>query len=333
MKNELVSIIVPIYNTKKYLKDSLDAIKNQTYKNIEVILVDDGSTDGSSEICDKFVKEDNRFKVFHNINHGLPYSRNFAVKKATGKYVMFCDSDDLYDVTIVEKMYNHIKNNNVDLVRCSYQSDIYTDHVEDLADKVVTVDEKLISRFLTIKNNIPCYLWILIMKKEIIEDIDVSLSFLEDTSFMLKMLMNAKTMYFTDEKLYYYRTNMDSITKNPKNVLKNVKSAYSCFKSIDDLLISKKLLSDKLKFEKNTDLIQLVFLKINMIDNKYYCQNKNEILKVLNDEYFRCALKDSSYKDLMPQAKIFRFFAKHKMYGMFFKYNSFKKCVKKIIKK
>lgn len=332
MMKDLISIIVPIYNAELYLKECLNAIKNQTYKNIEIILIDDGSTDNSSNICDEFAKIDDRFKVFHNNNHGIAYCRNFGVCKAKGKYVMFCDSDDLYDLEIVEKMYNYVKKYNVDMARCSYKSDLYTDRIDDIANKVVKVDEKLVSRFLTIKNNIPCYLWILIVKREIIEDIDTSLSFLEDTCLMIKMLMKVKTIYFSNEKLYYYRTNQLSITKNPNNLLKNIKSAYLSYSIIDEVLLNNNLLSKELKARKNTCLINLVFAKINQINNNYYKKNKKEIDEVLNDRYFREALNNSINNELGTQAIIFKLLLKYRMNSLFFKYNALKKSIKSIIK-
>ena len=106
---EKVSIIIPVYNVKKYLKRCIDCVKKQTYKNIEIILVDDGSTDGSSEICDEAKKTDERIVVLHKKNGGLSSARNAGVKVASGNYICFIDSDDTVDEDYVETLYETIK--------------------------------------------------------------------------------------------------------------------------------------------------------------------------------------------------------------------------------
>ena len=108
----LVSVIVPVFNVEKFLEKCVSSITNQTYKNLEILLVDDGSTDNSGTICDNFSKNDNRLKVFHKKNGGLSDARNYGIERATGSYIMFIDSDDwiendtielLLDKTIEEK--------------------------------------------------------------------------------------------------------------------------------------------------------------------------------------------------------------------------------------
>ena len=105
--NTLVSIIVPVYNSEKYLIACLDSITGQTYKNIEIRLINDGSTDGSGEICDRYAVKDKRIRVFHNTNHGVSYSRNCGIKAAHGKYVLFIDSDDMINDIYVEALMEH----------------------------------------------------------------------------------------------------------------------------------------------------------------------------------------------------------------------------------
>lgn len=102
--NDLISLIVPIYNVEKYLDKCIDTIINQTYSNIEIILVDDGSTDASGEICDKWKKKDNRITVIHKLNGGLSSARNAGIDIATGKYIGFIDSDDYIDLEMIETM-------------------------------------------------------------------------------------------------------------------------------------------------------------------------------------------------------------------------------------
>ena len=107
MDKPMISIVVPVYNSKVYLKQCLDSIIAQTYRNLEVLLIDDGSTDGSGEICDQYAAQDKRIRVFYNTNHGVSYSRNCGIQAAHGKYVLFIDSDDMVNDGYVEALMEH----------------------------------------------------------------------------------------------------------------------------------------------------------------------------------------------------------------------------------
>ena len=100
--NNTISVIVPIYNAELYLEQCLESIKNQTYKNFEVIMIDDGSTDKSQEICKKFSNSDKRFKLICQKNSGVSAARNKGISEATGKYIYFCDSDDFCNIDIFD---------------------------------------------------------------------------------------------------------------------------------------------------------------------------------------------------------------------------------------
>ena len=115
MSNELVSVILPIYNVELYLKECIESVIGQSYKDLEIILVDDGSTDQSPYICDEYAKIDRRIKVIHKKNGGLGYARNSGMKVATGEYVAFVDSDDYVDLDMFESMYNSAKKYDADL--------------------------------------------------------------------------------------------------------------------------------------------------------------------------------------------------------------------------
>lgn len=112
-----ISVIVPVYNVEDYLEECINSILGQTYKNLEIILVDDGSTDNSSKICDIYEKKDKRIKVIHKENGGLSSARNEGLKYRTGEYISFVDSDDFIDKTMYEKLYSAIKKYDADVVR------------------------------------------------------------------------------------------------------------------------------------------------------------------------------------------------------------------------
>lgn len=127
MKNFKISVIVPIYNVENYLKRCVDSIINQTYKNLEIILVDDGSPDHSSEICDNYAKIDDRVIVIHKNNGGLSEARNYGLRAATGDYIMYVDSDDYIEINSCEKLIENITDN-VDIVVGDYK-EIRNDNV------------------------------------------------------------------------------------------------------------------------------------------------------------------------------------------------------------
>ena len=115
----LVSVIVPVYNVLPYLRESLDSVINQTYKDLEIIIVDDGSTDGSDAVCEEYAK-DSRVKVIHQKNHGLSAARNVGLDIARGDYIAFLDSDDVYLPDMIQTMVEGIQKSQADVVVCGF---------------------------------------------------------------------------------------------------------------------------------------------------------------------------------------------------------------------
>lgn len=118
--NKKISVIVPVYNVEKYLKNCVESLINQTYENIEIILVDDGSTDNSGAICDELSKEDNRITVIHKENEGVSRARNTALEQSVGEYISFVDSDDSLEVTAYENLVKQMENNDLDVLAFQY---------------------------------------------------------------------------------------------------------------------------------------------------------------------------------------------------------------------
>ena len=120
MEEELISVILPIYNVEKYLEKCLKSVINQTYKNLEIILVDDGSKDNSPQICDEYAVKDKRIVVIHKSNGGLSDARNAGIEIAKGKYIALIDSDDYVEKDYVQFLYQLIKENNAEMSICSH---------------------------------------------------------------------------------------------------------------------------------------------------------------------------------------------------------------------
>ena len=117
-----ISIIVPVYNVEKYLERCVKSIQNQTYSDLEIILVDDGSPDSSGALCDQYAKEDKRIKVIHKKNGGLSEARNYGIEAATGSYIMFIDSDDWIDLDMAEMLCKLSNKYDADIVECSWRN-------------------------------------------------------------------------------------------------------------------------------------------------------------------------------------------------------------------
>ena len=142
MEEELISVILPIYNVEKYLEKCLKSVINQTYKNLEIILVDDGSKDNSPQICDEYAVKDKRIVVIHKSNGGLSDARNAGIEIAKGKYITLIDSDDYVELEMYEKLYNKAISDNLDIAICgNYNvSEDYKNKKVNLEDEDVRVD-------------------------------------------------------------------------------------------------------------------------------------------------------------------------------------------------
>lgn len=206
-----VSIIVPVFNKKKYLNGVLESIRQQEFNDFECILVDDGSTDGSQNICDVFSKKDTRFITVHMSNSGVSNARNTGLKQARGKYITFIDADDSIDINYLKKLVDDIENTGADLVITGmkkYWED--TSKVEYLKTPIngLYTFKEILPQFaeIQLKTGIFGFCCGKIFKKEIANNIffDVSISLAEDFDFYLKIYPKVKKVYFDAECFYGY---------------------------------------------------------------------------------------------------------------------------------
>lgn len=214
--DELVSIIVPVYNAEKHLCHCLDSLLSQTWKKIEIILIDDGSSDRSPEICDEYAEKYNNIVVIHKINGGVSAARNLGLKLAKGKYIGFCDSDDLTIPEMYEILVKEIKETNAQISCCGYivfkdEKSINLSEYEDIQiKKTLSSTDKYMS---IIKNDqVRGYLWNKLFLREVIESsnrlrFQEDLAILEDEVFVLDYLKRCNSMVIVNTKGYLYRDN------------------------------------------------------------------------------------------------------------------------------
>ena len=236
-----ISIIIPNYNTRKYLPRCLDSLTQQTFGNIEVILIDDGSTDGSVEIMKEYAQKDSRIKIIEQINSGPAKARNKGLENASGKYLMFCDSDDWYEPDMCEMMYTAIEKNNVDIVCCHN----FFDLEESLSDeeKEKRLPRKYFNKSgkysLNQKNILTTdvVLWNKIWRRDLIEKYNIRFPEgheHDDDAFWYMYSFVSKKIFFLNKKLYHYFLRAGSImstqvNKKPKNRLDRIAISYYIF--------------------------------------------------------------------------------------------------------
>ena len=219
--DSLISVIVPIYNVEDYLERCVDSIINQTYKNLEIILVDDGSQDNCPQMCDDYAKKDSRIKVVHKKNGGLSDARNAGMKVATGEYVSFIDSDDYVSLDFYETLFQTMIDNDSDIVECSivkfYENEKFDEYSDDqMIKNFNTVDglEELIN-----ENSFHQYVWNKLYKSSIALDIPYEVSKLnEDDFWTYQIFGRAKRVTRLNRTLYYYFQRSSSIMGNGYNI-------------------------------------------------------------------------------------------------------------------
>ena len=206
-----VSVIVPVYNVEKYLEKCLTSLVNQTLKDIEIIVVNDGSSDNSQKIIDKYAKKYKNIKSYIKNNGGVSDARNYGIKKAKGKYIAFVDGDDYADETMYEKMYKKAESGNFDIVVCDLNY-VYEDgSIKRVSSKIEHDTTNIKNVYI---NMYPC-VWNKIYKKTLFEnDIEFKKGvWFEDVDFLYKIFPYIKTIGVVKEPLNQYVQRTGSITK------------------------------------------------------------------------------------------------------------------------
>lgn len=216
---DLVSIVVPVYNVEKYLKKSIESILNQTYKNVEILLVDDGSTDSSGQICDSFSKVDPRIRVFHKANGGLSDARNFGIEQMKGQYVAFIDSDDYISKDYVWKLYSSIKNNDSEVSICSFS--LVDEKGEKIKDELLDSGEvclsgkQILEKVLTADGYRYVVAWNKLYRSTLFEKFQFKIGKLYEDEFLnYPLFWECQKVSIVEEPLYLYVQREGSIVQS-----------------------------------------------------------------------------------------------------------------------
>lgn len=293
-----ISIIVPIYNVEKYLEDCINSIINQTFKNFELILVDDGSTDKSGEICDKFVHIDNRIRVIHQVNKGISGTRNMGIDISKGKYILFIDGDDYIHPKMCEILYNQIEFNNSDLAIFQFKR-TKKDYYNQIINNIGTINAMKISNKKALEklyiegNSEFIFCWSKLYKKELFDNIKFDEGRIyEDQLISKNILYRANNIIYLPIPLYYYRYRQGSYTNLSFN--KNNLDIIYAYK--EDLVFFNKI-NYKFKYKIEEKYIFYLF-KYYFIAKHELCDCKKE-LKNIRRDFSKCLpilLKSSMFK-------------------------------------
>lgn len=318
MEEELISVIVPVYNVEKYLNKCVESIINQSYKNLQIILIDDGSKDKSGKICDEYAKKDKRIEVTHKENAGVSAARNTGVEKAKGEWITFVDADDWIEKGLCSILYIKARQNDCEIAMCGYS------RVVGSSSEVINFKEKetiLNSKEYLIAALNPqtgvgfCHTKLI--KKTVINEIrfQEKLKVGEDAIYNEMIAKNITKAIYVKEPLYNYRINMNSVVKrfDENYVKKYLISMESNKKYIFEVYSNQE---DIIQNYYNYVAFHVMLIAVN------YCYNpenkkrnkENSLKEVCKNSIFKEGLEQCNYDNLSLTRKITLFTLKHKLY-------------------
>lgn len=261
--NPLISIVIPVYNVEKYLEHCLSSIRNQSYENIEVIIINDGSTDDSDNIIDKFVTQDKRFNKIIQKNRGVGAARNKGIEFCKGQYIAFIDSDDYIHKDFIKELYGNINANDSDIAICDYYG-VFDEgnsikYQKDwiINDSVVNSKEAIISLFFL--NNMSIVPWNKLYKKRLFEGNNNPFPLgvkNEDVEGIFRIFYRANKVSYVNQAFYYYLQRENSETKTYD------KSIFDMFKVLDNII---EFLENKHEFHKYREEFNYLFFYFGII--------------------------------------------------------------------
>ena len=343
-----ISVIVPVYNTSLYLQQCLKSLQNQTLKDIEIIVVDDGSTDTSSTICDKFAC-DERFRIFHNVNQGVSRTRNFGIQHAIGEFCMFVDSDDWIDESMCENMWNIAHKYSSDLVFCGnynestagttyrhlYDGDvIFLDDVFETEIVIPTLG--LIGEHLKNPSKLDKLtpVWARIYRTSIIKNnniqfIDLDKLPSECLQFNFEFCLKANSAYYLNQVLYHYRRNtFQSVTKPYR---KDLMGKWSWWISYEKQILDKNSLPiDYYSAYYSRICCSIIPLGGNAIKQIGISAILKECKSFLSNPIYKEAFSNFDYSKCPIYWKFFFWSAKYEMVFLFY---AMTKAMRKVLEK
>lgn len=304
----MISVIIPVYNGEQYIKETIDSVLNQSYKELEIILVNDGSTDHSGEICKEYAIKDSRIRCFNQYNQGLSAARNTGIKNAKGDFLFFLDADDILENSALEIMLYEINNNRKNIVVCNFKKFVSTVGEYDKKNgyKVIeyTKEEYMRKVFLLEKHT---YAWGVLIPKSIMRNIQFPEGkYFEDMATMYKVILNAEKIKYIDEELVRYRQHEGSIVASM-----NEKKALHYIDAVDTMC---EYVCNKLpNLEQESKVIQC-YCKIAVIERGQLYENQVFIKNQKSFVYDYIKIAQKEVKIPMQKIKFLLFRISPKLY-------------------
>ena len=290
-----ISVVIPVYNAEKYLRECLDSVVNQTLKDIEIICVNDGSTDNSLSILEEYATQDNRIKIINKENGGVHTARNIGMERACGNYTIFLDADDFFDLRMFEKLYNKAIETDCDIVACeTYDFDDVTKEIaihNSLRKETFPEFKKIFNwkdcKTLNIINPAP---WNKIIKTDFLKETGLKFGKFgpyEDCAFFYSLYAFADSITFIDDILVYYRNNIQGQRSNL-----NPDSFFDMCNVFENVIDNCKKLSyfDEIKNLIAACAVEILIWNINQVipkNNKKYPLYFNKLHEIFNSEFYK----------------------------------------------
>lgn len=287
MENGLVSIIVPVYNAEKYLADAIQSVLDQTYSNFELIAVNDGSTDRSLEILQRFT--DQRVRIINKENTGVSDTRNVAIKAATGEFVCFLDADDYYSPCYIQRMYETAIVNDADMVVCNYvpfRGKPYFSEEKSTAVSVQSTEALVQAGVLTSA-------WTKLIKTSTLSKLNIlferNMSFGEDLFFCWKTFLASENVWMINEKLYGYRmTDSGATSKYHPELYEKYKAAFTDLKAFGKTINK----DDEYAMDVFFATRMPSFVLMTVREKCSLVQKRNRLLHILDDNIIQSVYKN-----------------------------------------
>ncbi len=314
---DLISVIVPVYNVEEYIEKCIDSIISQTFKNLEIILVDDGSPDNCGKICDEYAKKDNRIKVLHKENGGVSFARNIGLQNATGNWITFVDSDDWIENDYIEQLLKIGKQDNVDVILCGYNriNNTTKQEINATGGKEKYNHSEYLIKTLNPQTGFGfCHMKLI--KRDAINGLifDEKLVVGEDALFNIQLSKNIKKAVFYKKALYNYRNNANSVVKkyDDNYAKKYLESMKKCKEYITSNYTDFTIIQNYYNYVAYHIMLVAVNYCFHPENNN---KHKIKLLKeICNYDIFKEGILNSNFENISLTRKVTLFTLKHKLY-------------------
>ncbi len=328
-----ITLILPIFNGEKYISRCIDSVLNQTYKNFELIIINDGSTDKSLNIIKKYAKKDNRIKIINKKNEGVSIARNIGIENSTGDFITFIDADDYLETDALETMINLASKYKVEIVRTSYVLEANNKFVYEKKlnySGKITLNKNYRDIFINdiLNQNFGSYLWLLLIKKDFIIKnkifFEKELYVFQDLDYYINLFKHLTNIYFSNKVTYHYYKN-ELGSKNYKNTERNILSNINLAnklkeklsnkyeKEINSLAVVMILPALYYSYKNDKEMTKTIYYNLldnvmfmNLINNLPETLNKRLIINIVGIKLIKNYSKFSTFKVLYFSS--FRFF-------------------------